>query len=124
MITIRYVDLFVSEGKLQRYIMENREKFGFTQLRYGKKGEGIDFVGTYKGQEVKVEVEIAYAGYSSHFGDPRFKDVKILICLEGAYPTEQEKPSYPPIILYVKTDEFRKWLKQKGERGYIVVSQN
>jgi hypothetical protein len=107
----------ITENKLQQYIVANPFKFGLSDLKYlcGKGGGGGDFSGFYEGKKIKIEVEWVYSDYYNHIGVPRFKDVEMLICIDGIYPSNGWRKILPPIIKYYNLEDFNNWLTKNYE---------
>ena len=73
-------DIYVIEDIIQKYLKENYEMYGFTEIS-GPFKRGPDFKGKIKNRNVRIEVENTIDDYfkHGHHKDPRFDDVSILI---------------------------------------------
>jgi len=105
---------------LQRYLRENASKYGMKIIKClsGRGGGGGDFLVQYQGERMKVEVEWIYSFYD-HANDPKYNDVKILACLDILKPgDEKELKKYgcPPIVVWLSTEDFSRWYKEKTGR--------
>jgi len=106
---------------LQLYVKENAPKYGLQIIKSlsGRGGGGADFLVEFRDQKVKLEVEWIYLFYD-HFDDPKYKDVKIIMCLDLLKPKGNEDLTrYPQHFVYINTTDFINWYHKKTGKESI-----